>query len=124
MTQQPHDGAALEFDLLDRLAKSLRVSGKSRDQLAADLGVHRNTIGNYLNGRTAVDRRTMLAWAFATGVPLEWLESGSSGTGPTTPDGPDGVTTGSPEERLARLAAQKRSRHAGSTATRRDLVAA
>src|SRR4051812_4294343 len=76
MTQMPYS-ADLEFDLLDRLQKSLRVSGKSRDQLAADLGVHRNTIGNYLNGKTPLDRRTLVAWSFSTGVPLEWLETGA-----------------------------------------------
>lgn len=123
MTQMPN-GAALEFDLLDRLAKSLRVSGKSRDQLAADLGVHRNTIGNYLNGRTPVDRRTLVAWAVTTGVPLEWLEHGTGASGPTTPGPGDGTEAGAPSARLAQLAARKRSRHSGGGDTRRYLLAA
>lgn len=83
MTQTHSAAPALAWDLQDRLAKALRVSGKSNGQLATELGVHRNTISNYLSGRQAPDRRTLIAWAFATGVPVEWLENG------TTPAGPD-----------------------------------
>ena len=87
---QMHDNAPslLEFDLLDRLAKSLRVSKMRPGDMAAQLGVHRNTIGNYLNGRTEVDRRTLIAWAFARApeVTVEWLETGQA---PVQPE-PDG----------------------------------
>lgn len=75
MTQM-HDGEALAFDLYDRLHKSLRVSGHTTTSLATALDVHRNTISNYLTGRTKLDRRTLIAWSFATGVPLGWLEHG------------------------------------------------
>ena len=73
---QATSGIVPEWDMLDRLAKALRVGHKSGAQLARELGVHRNTINNYLNGRTRPDRRTLIAWAMSTGVPLEWLESG------------------------------------------------
>lgn len=112
----PNRGA-LEFDLLDRLHKSLRVSGKSRDQLAADLGVHPNTIGNYLRGDTKVTRVTRMAWAIATGVTLRWLETGEpDDDGPIDPnDGPKGESR---QQALARLAEKKR-RHAAGGATHR-----
>lgn len=76
MSEQPIH-AELEFDLIDRLNKALRVSGKATGTLASDLDVHRNTISNYLHGRTRPDRRTLIAWSLATGVPLEWLEHGA-----------------------------------------------
>lgn len=82
-----HSAEELAFDQLDRLQKAMRVSGQSAVSLAAALGVHRNTIGNYLSGRTPVDRRTLIAWAMACGVPLEWLETGqapTNGPGPGT----------------------------------------
>ena len=81
-----HAHGSLEFDQLDRLAKSLRASGMKPGDMGRALGVHRNTIGNYLNGRTALDRRTLIAWAMVTGVTVEWLETGKTPTGPE-PDG-------------------------------------
>lgn len=78
---------ALTFDMHDRLHKSLRVSGLTTRTLGDALGVHRNTISNYLTGRSPIDRRTLIAWAFATGVPVEWLEHGTDTTpGPGTTD--------------------------------------
>lgn len=76
MSEQPIR-PELEFDLIDRLNKALRISGKSTGALAAELEVHRNTISNYLHGRTRPDRRTLISWALATGVPLDWLEHGT-----------------------------------------------
>jgi transcriptional regulator with XRE-family HTH domain len=97
---QMHGVTELEWNQLDRLHKSLRVSGHSAVSLATELGVHRNTVNNYLSGKTPLDRRTLIAWAFATGVPLEWLESGA-GASPTPPD--DG-------EALRKLTAAKATR--------------
>ena len=88
MTQMPAHGA-LEWDVCDRLGKSLRVSGKSNAQLADDLGIHRNTVGNYLSGRTPIDRRTLIAWAVVTGVPFKWLETGVA----PGPEGGDTIDT-------------------------------
>ena len=84
---QMHEMSDLTFDLHDRLAKALRVAGMKPGDMARALGVHRNTIGNYLNGRTPVERRTLIAWSFATGVPLEWLEFGHSDSDDNGPDG-------------------------------------
>ena len=73
------EARALEWDLYDRLHKAMRVRGISTSELADELGVHRNTINNYLGGRSPIDRRTLVAWAFACGVPVRWLESGEPG---------------------------------------------
>lgn len=74
----------LEFDLADRMRKTLRHTGISVQQMADYLGVSRNTVGSWINGHTPPDRRTILLWAMRTGVPVEWLETGQV---PTTPDG-------------------------------------
>lgn len=101
MSQMTDHAVGLEWDLQDRLAKSLRTSKKSVAQIAADLDVHRNTVSNYLSGRIVPDRRSRLAWAMATGVPAQWLETGElpadggggdDGERVTTPGGP--VTLG------------------------------
>jgi len=109
---------APKWDLSDRLNKALRHSGKSTQQIADELGVHRNTISNYTSGRKQPDRRTILAWAVATGVSVEWLETGevTSGGGP---DG-GGVETPAghtPSAALASLTAVKRSRVRGARDT-------
>lgn len=89
-----HSVDHLAFDMTDRLHKSLRVSGLTTTTLGAALGVHRNTISNYLTGRSPMDRRTLIAWSFATGVPLTWLEHGLvQGEGPDGGPAGDGDTS-------------------------------
>lgn len=83
---QVHSTDELEWDLLDRLHKALRVGHLNATTLAEHLGVHRNTVNNYLSGRTKPDRRTLMAWSTATGVPLPWLEDGTA-PGPGGPEG-------------------------------------
>lgn len=113
---QMHTHRELTFDLIDRLHKSLRLSGKSATTLADELGVHRNTINNYLSAKTAIDRRTLMAWALVTGVPLAWLEHG------VVVEDPDpGEPVDRPEETstaLDQLAARKRRRAGGATTGR------
>lgn len=115
MSQMHTTSDGLAFDLIDRLHKSMRVSGKTATALSSDLGVHRNTVNNYLAGRTEVDRRTLIAWAFATGVPFAWLETGED-EGSSNPDGPDGG--GLPSDALANLTRSKQSRTRRTTTDR------
>lgn len=68
---------SLQWDLVDRLAKSLRVAGVKPGEMADYLEVHRNTVGAYLHGRTNPDHRTLALWAMRCGVPLEWLKHGT-----------------------------------------------
>lgn len=65
-----------EFDLADRLRKSLRVSGVSVEAMAQALGVSRNTVGNWINGRTKPCDEQLTIWAAITDSPKTWLESG------------------------------------------------
>lgn len=68
---------AFEFDLADRLRKSLRVSGIGVAEIAEDIGVSRNTVGNWLNGRVVPSHEQLVVWAAYTGAPLLWLERGT-----------------------------------------------
>jgi transcriptional regulator with XRE-family HTH domain len=62
-----------EFSLGDRLEKALSVAGVSHREMADYLGVSRNTVGNYIAGRTQVTEGVLRLWSFRTLVPLEWL---------------------------------------------------
>lgn len=66
----------LAFGLSDRLNKALTVADVSSQEMADYLGVSRNTISNYINGRTLAKKQTLRLWAMRTGVPLVWLEHG------------------------------------------------
>jgi transcriptional regulator with XRE-family HTH domain len=64
------------WDVADAMRKALRTTnGLSVQDIAAHLGVSRNTVGNWLNGRIRPDERTLIAWAQLTGVPYRWLTS-------------------------------------------------
>ena len=67
---------APQFGLKHRLALALEVADIDRDQMAAELGVHKNTITNYMRGHTVPSRGVLIAWAFRCGVPFEWLLTG------------------------------------------------
>ncbi|MGO3021921.1 MAG: helix-turn-helix domain-containing protein [Brevibacterium sp.] len=92
MSENPDSNLAqlLEFNQADRMTKSLSVSGVSVQAMADTLGVSRNTVSNWINGRTQPQRRTDLAtWAMRTGVPIEWIETGEL-KNPPEPGGPRG----------------------------------
>ena len=78
MTTQtvPDGGLVPEFGLADRLAKALQVANVSNQAMADYLGVSRNTISAYVNGRGTPKRAYLLLWALRTGVDREWLETG------------------------------------------------
>jgi len=65
-----------QFDLRHRMALALEKEQVSREEMARILGVHLNTIGNYLTGRTDPPRSVLISWALRCDVPLEWLISG------------------------------------------------
>jgi transcriptional regulator with XRE-family HTH domain len=81
----PEAPTVLQYDVVDRLNKSLRHSRVGVGEMAAYLGVERNTVGRYLSGRTKPDTRTLRVWADRTGWPFtyEWLQTGvAPGEGP------------------------------------------
>lgn len=64
-----------EWTLADRMRKSLRHSGVPVQAMADYLGVSRNSVGNWIAGRVAPSKQTLMLWAIRCDVTLEWLES-------------------------------------------------
>jgi len=76
-----------QWDIYDRMTKSLKESGMSVQEVADYYDVHRNTVSGWLHGRIKPDTRTLRLWAVMTGVPYEWLKDGTEPPGPQDPDG-------------------------------------
>lgn len=66
------------WQLHHRLALALEVSGVTPDQMAAELGVHVNTVHNYASGRRTPKLGLVKQWADACQVNREWLWSGEA----------------------------------------------
>jgi transcriptional regulator with XRE-family HTH domain len=77
MSQQPRE-AIPAWDVADRMRKALRSSGVGVQEMADYLGVARNTVSTWINGRIEPSKQTVRLWALRTGVPYEWLETGSA----------------------------------------------
>lgn len=94
-----------EWDLADRLTKSLRVAGMSAQEMADYLEVHRNSVSAWINGRVKPSGQTIRLWALRTGVPHKWLKEGIESDRPDGPSGggklPDDATTDLPVRRQA-----------------------
>lgn len=75
-TQHALDGRIPVFTLGDRMAKALDVAGLSRAEMAEYMDVSTETIRRWTTDSTPVRRSTLRLWALATGVDLEWLETG------------------------------------------------
>lgn len=84
-TQNTQQAGVPEWDLADRLSKSLRHAGVGTDEMAEHLGVDRKTVGNYKGGRTRPSVAVLRVWAMRCGVPFDWLAHGI-----IDDDGPDG----------------------------------
>ena len=78
MTSSPAEGKVPQFDMADRLRKALREADLSVQDIAEYIGVSRNTVGAWINGRTVPNKASLMLWAMRTGVPLEWLRTGES----------------------------------------------
>jgi transcriptional regulator with XRE-family HTH domain len=64
------------WTLVDRLKKARQLAGMEQTDIADALGVARNTVSNWENGRSEPSASAFVRWARATGVPLEWLAEG------------------------------------------------
>ena len=62
-----------EWDMADRMRKSLRDAGLSVQEMAEYLDVSRTSVSNWINGRIDPSRQTLRLWALRTGVSYEWL---------------------------------------------------
>ena len=65
-----------DFDVADRMRKSLRTASLSVQAIADYLEVSRNTVSGWINGRVKPSVQTQRLWAMRTGVPYEWLRYG------------------------------------------------
>ena len=76
MTSQ-QDGEIPDWDLADRMRKSLRHAGMTPGQMAAYLGVGGNTVSTWINGRIQPSFQTVRLWSIRTNTDLEWLLGGT-----------------------------------------------
>ncbi len=80
-------GVIPRLRLHNRLDLALQHAGIGVSEMAAELGVGRNTISNYIHGRTRPNRATLRIWAETCNVDFGWLAEeveGPSDTGPVT----------------------------------------
>jgi len=85
-------GSVPEFHQGHRLALALEYAGIGTGEMADYLGVHPQSVTRWTKGKTPVKRQTLMLWALATGVSIEWLETGqapSVETEPVCEHGPD-----------------------------------
>lgn len=93
MSTSPEHVNVPEWDLADRLAKALREARMSVNEMALYLGVHRNTVSAWVNGRTPISGPAIRAWADRTGVSYDWLRDGDVPTPPRPPAHPANPST-------------------------------
>ena len=81
--------ALLEFDQGERMRKSLKVAGISVTAMAEYMGVARETVSTWLNGRNKPATAAVKLWALRTGAPYEWIVNGfvKQETPPLSSDG-------------------------------------
>lgn len=72
-----------EWDLADRLTKALREAKMSVNEMALHLGVHRNTVSAWVNGRTPISGPAIRAWAARTNVDYDWIVTGNPARPPS-----------------------------------------
>ena len=87
-TQMTLPGLVPQWTLGDRLRKAREIAGLNQDEFSQEIGIARNSVRAYEKGKTAPPRPVMIAWAFRTGVALDWLAKGEppdeGGTNRTT----------------------------------------
>lgn len=84
------DEGKFTFDRHDRLRKAMAHAGVGVGEMAQELEVTANTVGNWINGRNWPRKRDLNRFALRTGYPVEWLESGRIGG----PKGPNSRSSG------------------------------
>ena len=83
------------MDLADRMRKALRVSEVGVQEVADAVGINRNAVSAWINGRVKPSDAHLRKFAMRTGAPLHWLKTGEENEGTPSPDGegvPDGAS--------------------------------
>jgi transcriptional regulator with XRE-family HTH domain len=70
------DTAIPQWELCDRLRRSLRYAGLTPQDMTDYLDVSRSTVSTWLTGRIQPSTQTLRLWALRTGVHYEWLRDG------------------------------------------------
>ncbi|WP_425577209.1 helix-turn-helix transcriptional regulator [Nesterenkonia rhizosphaerae] len=78
MTVQPMEFRIPQWEMKDRLRKAREDAGYEIGELADALGATRHTISRAEKGLTTPRRSLLIAWAWQTRVPVEWLETGKA----------------------------------------------
>jgi transcriptional regulator with XRE-family HTH domain len=78
-------GSVPSWSLGDRLAKARKVADVTAQQLAADIGISRDSVRRYEADDFTPKAHVLMAWALRCGVPYVWLA-----TGETPPNNPEG----------------------------------
>lgn len=60
-----------------RMRIALDESGLSVQTISDELGMSRETVSSWINGRRVPNRAQLIAWAQLTSVPVWWLETGA-----------------------------------------------
>jgi DNA-binding XRE family transcriptional regulator len=81
MTSAYEAGRVIPIELRHRLRIAREEAGFSQDDLAAEIGVARNTIVNAELAKVSPRRIVLRAWALACGVRLSWLLTGEDSNG-------------------------------------------
>jgi transcriptional regulator with XRE-family HTH domain len=98
MTTQRSELLVPQFDLADRMRKALRVADIGVQEMADFLGVARNTVSTWINGKITPSTQTIRLWAIRCNVPYEWLRWGDF-PGPRSASTPE-YTDRSPRDNL------------------------
>jgi transcriptional regulator with XRE-family HTH domain len=85
ITHQTAVGVIPEWTTRDRLRKARENAGYTQIEFAEVTGLSRRTISGAESGEREPGRAALNLWQMATGVPREWLETGTT---PTSPVGP------------------------------------
>ncbi|MFE4469508.1 helix-turn-helix domain-containing protein [Leifsonia sp. NPDC056824] len=64
------------FTMADRIQKAIRDAGLKKEDVAERLGVHSNTIGNWVNGRSMPKGFYLKQLALMTQHDADWLATG------------------------------------------------
>lgn len=77
MTEQPVPAPVPQWDVADRMRKSLRHADIGVQEIADYLDVSRTTVSSWINGRITPSVQTLRLWAIRCGVDYEWLAGNS-----------------------------------------------
>ncbi len=86
MTENQVAGVIPAWTTGDRLRKAREGRGMGQQQMADEIGISRRSVSAYEGGGSTPKRPVLLSWALRTGVPLEWLRSGTAEA--PQPEGP------------------------------------